>query len=142
MGEIEQILKNHKLRITAIRKRTLEILRKSEAALAQSELEGRLSEFDRVTIYRTLTSFEESGLVHRIVNESGVGNYALCVDACDSDHHHDHHLHLECDNCGKVYCLDEVVIPEIQIPAHYKAHGLKITTHGLCSSCQERATNQ
>lgn len=116
--------------------RVLDILAGRSSAMAQPELEEVLSEFDRVTLYRTLNSFEAKGIVHGVVNGSGVRNFAMCVDSCGPDQHHDHHIHLECDNCGKLYCLDEVDVPDIKIPVHYKAHGLKIITQGVCPDCQ------
>lgn len=136
MKKAQELLQEYELRVTPVRKELLTVLRSRNEAMPQPELVKVMEGFDRVTIYRTLASFEEKGLVHRIVNEQGVGNYALCSDACGPDHHHDTHVHLECTNCGKMYCLDDVEVPEIKIPARYKAHGLKIVTQGVCPSCQ------
>lgn len=136
MKQANELLRDYKLRVTPVRSKLLNVLRSRNEAMPQPELVKVMEGFDRVTIYRTLAAFEDKGLVHRIVNEQGVGNYALCSEACGPDHHHDAHVHLECGNCGKIYCLDEVEVPEIKIPARYKAHGLKIITQGTCQECQ------
>ena len=137
MSKTNEILKSYGLRVTPVRKEILNVLQSRTEAVPQPQLEKLLSDFDRVTLYRTLGAFEESGLVHKVLNDQGVGNYALCGDACGPDHHHHAHVHLECDSCGKVYCLDEVDVPEIKFPARHKAHGMKILVHGLCDQCAD-----
>lgn len=137
MNDNAAILKTFGLRVTPVRKEILKVLQAKTEAVPQPQLEKLLGDFDRVTIYRTLAAFEESGLVHKVINDQGVGNYALCGEACGPHHHQHAHVHLECDQCSKVYCLEEVAVPEIIIPVRHKAHGMKILVHGLCDQCAQ-----
>ena len=105
--------------------------------MAHAELEESIgTEFDRVTIYRTLKSFEEQGLVHRVLDDSGTAKYALCQhDHSEVQKHHDHHIHFNCVSCGHTYCLDNIPIPEIKLPTSYQLQKLDFLAQGICQKC-------
>ncbi len=131
----EQVLKKHGLKNTRQRNVVLEEFFKSNNALSQPELEKRLKgEMDRVTLYRILSSFEESGILHSILDRQGTMNYASCNASCSAAHHHDEHLHFNCDNCHKIFCLD-VKIPAVNLPAGFQVAQLSLTATGLCDAC-------
>ena len=131
----DEILKRHGLKNTRQRKVVLEEFSKTSTALSQPDLEKRLTgEMDRVTLYRILNSFEESGILHSVLDKQGTMNYASCSASCSSEHHHDEHLHFNCSNCKKIYCL-EVKIPGVKMPAGFVASQLSLTVTGLCASC-------
>ena len=79
MDEIWDIeLKNHQLRPTKIRKVILRMFCEQESALSQKYIEESLqSSFDRVTIYRTLKSFTEKGIIHSIRDGERMIKYAI-----------------------------------------------------------------
>ena len=63
--ETTDILKHYGLSITESRKQILELFHASKGALAHADIEKRSSaSFDRVTIYRTLQTFVEKGIIH------------------------------------------------------------------------------
>ena len=111
------ILKYNGLSITESRKQILELFYNSKGALAHADIEKRSSAaFDRVTIYRTLQTFVEKGIIHTIPTVDNSVLYALCKDECKEGHHHDNHVHFICDNCSTTYCLDNVTIPPVSLP--------------------------
>ena len=89
------ILKHSQLSVTDNRLSILEIFQKNSKALSHADIE-RLSEkhFDRVTIYRTLQTFVDKGIIHTIPTADNSIMYALCKEACSEGHHHDDHVHF------------------------------------------------
>ena len=66
MKEVIQKLEQSNLRKTAIRKEVLQLFLKAKGnALSSRDIESQLENPDRITLYRTLRTFEEKGLIHR-----------------------------------------------------------------------------
>ena len=131
----ESLLKKHKLRITDCRKDILNLFLENKYALSNALIEEHLSEyFDRVTIYRTLRTFLDKGLVHKVLDDSGSVKFALCMDSCQSEHHHDH-VHFKCEVCGKTVCIEKVVIPMVALPAGFMPVEYNLLITGKCSVC-------
>jgi Fur family ferric uptake transcriptional regulator len=131
----EALLKQYDLRITDCRQQVLEAFFGHDYALSHAELEHLLSAYDRVTLYRTLTTFSEKGLLHRVLDDSGTMKYALCAEHCQEHNHHDDHVHFKCHKCGHTECLDGVHIPAIALPEGYKPHELNLLVQGVCKNC-------
>jgi Fur family transcriptional regulator, ferric uptake regulator len=130
-----ELLKKKHLSITDSRKKILSIFLENKDALAHGDIEKKASEkFDRVTIYRTLQSFVEKGLIHSIPTSDNSVRYALCKD-CTEGHHHDDHVHFVCSNCEKTICLDDVVSPKLNLPKGYVADNVQVVIHGVCGEC-------
>ncbi len=136
-AHIESLLTNHHVRKTKIRVAVLDLFLNNPYALAHAEIEQRIGEFDRVTIYRTLKSFEEQGLIHRVIDDSGAMKFAICspTSNCQEHHHQDQHIHFSCTNCGKTFCLDTVPFPAIQLPPGYHFAKLDLLAQGICKHC-------
>ncbi len=134
---IAATLKKHNLSVTESRKRILQLFLEEKGALAHGDIEKRAGEkFDRVTIYRTLQTFLEKGIIHSIPTADNAIRYALCKDQCSAGHHHDHHIHFICNNCQRTYCLDDVVTPEIKMPKGYQASHVEVVVEGVCKDCK------
>lgn len=134
-----EVLKQHQLKHTKQRVRVLEEIAADSAAISQPELEKKLGkEIDRVTLYRILNTYEDKGIVHRIIDLHGTANYAICSAACTAHHHHDEHVHFNCTNCSKIYCL-EVKVPPIDIPKGFQTKALNLIAYGICEKCSEQA---
>ena len=133
----EQMLEGHGLRKTAFRKEVLSIFLLHEGkALNNAQLEDALGDYDRITLYRTLKSFEDKGLVHLAVDSAGNALYALCSHHCDEESHEDSHAHFHCDRCGNTTCLDNM--PEKftkLVPEGYHVNGVQVTFSGICGIC-------
>ena len=137
MATVADILKASNLSITDSRKSILELFKLSKGALAHADIEKKSSaQFDRVTIYRTLQTFVDKGIIHTIPTADNSVLYALCKDDCSAGHHHDNHVHFICDNCDTTYCLDHVIIPEVSLPVGFKQKQMDVLVSGVCKSCK------
>lgn len=131
-----ETLKRNQLSITDSRKKILELFTKSKGALAHADIEHQSgTEFDRVTIYRTLQTFVEKGIIHTIPTADNSVRYALCKDQCVEGHHHDDHVHFMCDVCGTTFCLDQVNVPKITLPIGFVATQMDLVVSGKCMKC-------
>ena len=134
--QIDHILKKNQLSITGSRKKILEFFLQSNGALAHADIEKKTGEkFDRVTVYRTLQSFLDKGIIHTIPTADNSIRYALCKDDCSEGHHHDNHVHFVCSKCSNTICLDHVTIPSVKLPLGFKASEFQMIVSGTCRAC-------
>lgn len=132
----KELLKKHNLSITEGRRKILELFLKSSGALAHADIEKKLKDnFDRVTIYRTLQSFTEKGIIHTIPSADNSIKYALCKDECAEGHHQDDHVHFICDDCGNTYCIDHISVPSVTLPKGFKITNANLLISGTCNKC-------
>lgn len=134
-GRLKEILKEHNLRITNCRLDVMEFFMEENRALSQGDLETKFNNYDRVTLYRTLNSFLESGILHKIPNESGSATYGLCHETCSPDHHHHNHVHFKCNNCGQIECMESLTVPVVALPQNYLAESQNLIVDGICAKC-------
>lgn len=134
--EVAEILKRNQLSITESRRKILNLFRETNGALAHADIETKTGEnFDRVTIYRTLQTFVEKGIIHTIPTVDNSVLYALCKDQCTEGHHNDNHVHFICDDCGTAYCLENIITPEIKLPTGFKQLQTDVLVSGVCNKC-------
>lgn len=128
------ILQNHKLRITDCRQEIIQEFLDKQIALAHSDLEQTLeAKFDRVTIYRTLKTFLDKDVVHKVLDDSGVTKYALC-DHDEESHNHEH-VHFKCETCGETTCLETITLPIIDLPVGFEKKEMNLLIQGICDKC-------
>jgi Fur family ferric uptake transcriptional regulator len=132
----EQKLADKNITPTAMRILVLNSLLIQSSAVSLSDIEKNLGPADRVTIYRTLKTFEEKGLVHSIDDGTGSPKYALCPEACGASEHHDLHVHFYCTACKETFCLPNSKIPQVQLPNKFTAVEMNLVVKGVCSKCQ------
>ena len=136
-GEVKDILKQNRLSITGSRLKILEFFLAHDGALSHADIEKNAGEsFDRVTVYRTLQTFVEKGIIHLIPTTDNSIKYALCKNDCAPGHHHDNHVHFICDECSKTICLDDVNIPAIKLPKGFKPQHSEMVVKGICGQCK------
>src|SRR3990170_1319168 len=124
--DIKEILKRSQLSVTASREKILHLFLEQAGALAHGDIEKKAGEkFDRVTIYRTLQTFVEKGVIHSIPTADNSVKYALCKD-CGEGHHHDDHVHFVCGNCGITICLDDIISPTIELPKGFAVNNVQV----------------
>lgn len=137
-NKASDVLRRKHLSITDSRKKILSLFLINKDALAHADIEKKAGEkFDRVTVYRTLQTFVEKGIVHTIPTADNAILYALCKD-CGEDHHHDNHIHFVCRNCNSTICLDDIVSPQINLPAGYVAENVQVVINGICKDCNTK----
>ncbi|WP_276497621.1 Fur family transcriptional regulator [Pontibacter litorisediminis] len=139
MDKAQALLEGYGLRKTGCRLEVLHQFLEHDFALSHADLEKVLGHtYDRVTIYRTLYSFEEKGLIHSINDVSGAVKFAICKDdTCSQDKHQENHIHFNCNTCGQTFCLNEVGIPRLTLPNGYTADRLHFSAEGVCKGCSQ-----
>jgi len=84
------------------------------------------------TVYRTLGTLSDLGLVNRVAGVSGAARY----DANTSRHHH-----FVCIRCGLIRDIESSELDELGIPAPAAAlgsvNGVEVRFSGVCRSCVE-----
>ncbi|MGH3959200.1 Fur family transcriptional regulator [Mycobacterium sp.] len=137
---IGELLRAHGLRRMASRIAVLAVLEPVHGHLSVAEIDHRLRDGlpaeepppDLATIYRTVTTLVDQGVLHALTLESGVTTYGLAADP---------HHHAVCTRCGSI----------IEVPAGRLSSALEhamagssfrlseragLTLHGLCPQCQ------
>ena len=84
------------------------------------------------TVYRTLTTLEQHGLVTRIQTQESQARFEGRID---------NHHHVICKKCGKITdfhwaLLDAAALPD-EIVKWGRIEQKNITLHGLCKECGE-----
>lgn len=130
------ILKEKRLRATPFRKKVLNIFLKNNNAIAVSDIEESLGEHDRITLYRTIKSFTEKGIIHEIVMPGDVRKLALCNPVCKGGEGlHDHnHIHFQCKKCDEVFCVEVNQFPDLYLK-DFQIDNIEIQATGICKKC-------
>lgn len=135
--QVDDLLKSNSLSVTGSRKKILELFFSSPGALAHGDIEKKTGEkFDRVTVYRTLQTFLEKGIIHTIPTADNAIRYALCRETCTEGHHHDDHVHFICSVCNTTICLDDVLIPTVRLPEGFVTEEKQMVVKGVCKDCK------
>ena len=137
---IGELLRAHGLRRMASRIAVLAVLEPANTHLSVAEIDQRLREClpaddlppDLATIYRTVTTLVDQGVLHALALDGGITSYGLAIDP---------HHHAVCTRCGSI----------IEVPAQQLTSALEqasagslftlseragLTLHGLCPQCQ------
>lgn len=134
-NEIEILLEANGIRVTAMRLLIYKFLAQKEIAVTLSDIENAFDKSDRTTLYRTVKTFEEKGVVHQIDDGSGITKYALCEQGCNCELETDLHLHFHCNNCNETVCLTDRKIPQIKVPEGYVSENVNLVVKGICDKC-------
>lgn len=131
-------LKTNKYSLTNTRTVVFEALQHEEP-LSMAELLSKLDGMvDRASLYRTITLFEQLGIVQRLQ----IGwKYKLEL----ADDFNFHHHHIACKQCGLTLPVREDLTLEASIRTLAMEYGFTEVTHqleirGLCPSCQKNLT--
>ena len=128
----EQHLKEHSVRLTAVRQLVWRAVSPLHHAFSLGEVEELLPQMDRSSIFRTLRLFVEKDLLHGVDDGSGCQKYCVC--RCESDHH-EAHVHFFCVRCGKTYCLSNSIVPHVPLPEGFQSQQQEFVIKGLCAQC-------
>jgi Fur family transcriptional regulator, ferric uptake regulator len=131
---IDKHLKYRNIKPTAMRKLVLKILSEQTSAMSLSDIEILFDKADKTTLYRTLKTFEENKLIHSIVDGTGSIKYALCKETCQC-RPEELHVHFLCTKCNHTFCLNDVSIPNLILPANFKLETVNIVVKGICAAC-------
>jgi Fur family transcriptional regulator, ferric uptake regulator len=137
MEETTRLLKANGLRRTIARETILQLLTDAGRPVSHEEILRRhkgKGSFDRVTIYRTLETLQQAGLLHRI---QGIdGTWRFCRHKSEaSDRCAGNHIHFLCSKCDQMSCLPEQPLPWVEAPAGASIHSKQLVVHGYCAAC-------
>lgn len=138
-NDFEEILNKAGLKKTEVRLLLLDFLSKTKAPLSANTIFEKLkkNKLDQVTIYRTLDSFLEKGLIKKVETGKREAEYELI------DEHDDHH-HMICVKCNKIEDFVGCDSEKLVINALKKSKNFKKITHhsfdlfGLCETCERK----
>ena len=132
------LLKEHGLRVTMVRQKVLELfLARRKTALANADIERHFERLDRTTLYRTLRTLEEKGIIHQVFDNSGTSKYAVGSEESTKHKHHEEHVHFHCVRCEKTICLENTKLPSVKTPHGFKVEEKHLVLSGTCDSCSE-----
>lgn len=133
--EVFLALKKSHLKLTEPRKAILQALVDQHGPFTAEEIHKLISKriCDQATVYRSLTSLEDAGILRRVEFGDGSSRYEL--SARDDSHHH----HLICTGCKRIEIIDDPDIEEIDRFA--KKRGFSDISHtleffGTCPQCR------
>jgi len=131
----DTLLKDFNLRSTPNRQEILHLFLRKNYALSHGDIEKEIdNSLDRVTVYRTLKTFLDKGLIHKVLDDEGSLKYALCNEACTTAGHHHDHVHFKCTKCGQTNCLN-IEVPVVKLPKGYRASEVNLLIQGVCERC-------
>ena len=133
---IKELLNQRKLKATNSRVSLLQIIYHFGSAMPYSAIQKALKSTDRVTLYRTLQTLSEKGIIHKAAHIDNEDYYAICDHFCTADEHFHHHVHVKCDDCHTITCENIEKEIDLSIP-NYKINSVSINVNGKCKDCLE-----
>ena len=141
--DTDELLKNAGLKVTEQRRVILSFLLNNHGPFTVEEMKELMSEgsFDLATLYRSMATFEESGLVEKRLFGDGLVRWEYHAHSSCGHNHHAHHHHLMCQECKKIVTLD-ICLPEELFLEIKKFNYQQLKHHlefsGICPECQQK----
>lgn len=132
-----RIMEQADIKPTSNRLLVLKTLLSAKHPLSLIEIETWLHTLERSSILRVLTLFHEHDIVHTIEDGRGITKY----EVCHGDLHcsiNDMHPHFYCEKCNKVFCFEDISIPDITIPKEFQTRTVNFMLKGICPQCQKQ----
>ena len=139
--DLRNILRKSGHKATPSRLAILEVFKKNKNPLSAQEIINSLpSDADQTTVYRTLKSLKEKGVIKQIDLRHNHAHYEL---ADVNDHHH-----LICLHCGKiedvahhnVEIMERTILQNVSHFSEIRQHTLEF--YGICKACAKKAKPQ
>jgi Fur family ferric uptake transcriptional regulator len=117
------------------RRQVVDLLGQQGCALTALEIDRRLPEVGRATVYRALEQLESLSLIQRVE----VGGDAAGYERVDPSGHHHHHI--VCEQCGRVVAfeddrLEQAIVALAERP-DFKVSRHEVTLRGQCARCSD-----
>ncbi len=128
------ILRSANLRRTGPRIAVLNVLLRARGPQTACQIAAKLPSPapDKVTIYRTLETFVNAGIVHKAFMQKKNWHFELSHNCTEKQCH----PHFTCTSCGAVHCLTKISLPMAKSP--YKGFIIsrqRTQLEGLCPKC-------
>jgi len=129
-------LKEKGLKLTPQRQQIVRVLLREKRPLSAKEIgelvNKRFPGIGLGTVYRTLDTLKELGLVSEIVFPDGGRRFEL---------RQEHRHHLICLGCGRVvsfpFCPDDCVMRVAAANPDFEIHGHSFSVFGYCGECRK-----
>jgi Fe2+ or Zn2+ uptake regulation protein len=110
------------LRVTKARLAVLQFILQSRRAVSHADVESGLDDqhIDRVTLYRTLDTLADAGLLAKSIGSDRVARF---VPIPRGDHR------------GRLYCLPAKPPKPAALPEGFEASNVELNVHGVCADC-------
>lgn len=140
LEQLEELCRERGLRLTVQKRRILETIVDREDHPTADQIYGEVKEqvpgISRATVYRTLESFSDEGLVRKVYHPDDEYRF-------DANTHHHHHL--VCEECSEV---TDIVLPEIdhlnleeETFEDFEVNDYSVYFRGTCEACREEASS-
>ncbi len=129
--DILAILKEQGYRVTAPRRRIVDLLDKKDGSFTVEEIACDLPKVGRATVYRTIKMLVDTGVVCKLMLPDGTPKYN--IDQVE------HHHHTVCVKCGKVGEFSATTIERLirsigkEISGDIVGHRMEFYT--VCEAC-------
>jgi Fur family ferric uptake transcriptional regulator len=134
--EFKKILMKSGYKATKSRLAILAVFDSAKKPLSAESVIEAVPTIDQATVYRTLKSFKEKGIIRPIDLRHNHAHYELA----DSEHHH----HLICIQCGRIEdvhhenarALEAAVLRDSKYFSTITQHSLEF--YGVCKTCARK----
>ena len=135
--QIEGLLEQHGIKLTANRILIAKIMSTLDYPISMKELETMLLTMDKSSIFRTLSLFKSHHLVHQMEDGNNIVRYELCHSHSEEEDE-DIHVHFYCEHCHRTFCLNEISVPQVNLPVGYRQTAVNYMIKGICPDCSQR----
>ena len=132
--EFKELLHARALKATSPRLNLLMEMQSFKSAMPYSMIQKAMEPIDRVTLYRTIESLKNQGIIHKAFQVDHEIYYAICSQTCNKSHHKHDHVHFRCVKCEAVTCEEPTKAIEISISDN-EIHRITTYVEGVCRTC-------
>lgn len=133
MSSATDLLRAAGVKVTPGRVRVLDTLLTVGQPMSHADIETRLPDADRVTLYRVLDSLVACGLALKAVDVRGVFRFS----ASSTQREHSGHVHFRCTGCGGVFCLKAAPPAPPKLPRGFRLAHVEYDVRGTCANCSK-----
>jgi len=134
----DKILEKNNVKPTAMRLLILRYLISNKVMASLTDIENHFYKSERTTLYRTLKTFVDNNIAHKVEDGTGITKYAICPENCHCSIDSDLHVHFHCNICGETTCLPDNKIPSLNLPKTFILEEINLVVKGTCDKCNER----
>ena len=138
--DVKSILLENGINRTDFRTDLLNLFYSSKSSLSvENILKYFNNSINKVTVYRSLESFENKGLIHKVPDGKNLKKYSLCREGeCNAASHNHNHGHFICYSCNQTFCLDDIKTPDVTFMKGFYIQELKLIAEGYCKDCYKK----
>ena len=126
---MNDLFKNNGIKKTEQREKLLKIIKNSKVPLTAEDIFKKTKEISLATIYRTLETFCEKGVLNKIsVTDDERRYYELATDI--------HRHYAVCLKCKKMEYVNVCPVHDVSLDG-FRITGHRLELYGYCNNCAE-----